>query len=546
MNRVVVFGLDGATFEVIHPAVERGELPNIAKLIEQGVHGELESTIPPITGAAWTSFQTGVNPGRHGAFDWLSRKERSYWLQPISSRRIELLRLWDYIGEQGGKVGVVGVPVTYPPRLVNGFLVSGILTPQGASYTYPEQLAHELEGKVERFPFMPEHWRGRYQARDWLEGLKRSLDLRKRIASYLLRNYEWDFFMLHFMETDSVQHQMWHLLDGVSRPNYRVKVEGNPIVEIYQQLDLALGELFEELPGGTSVFLISDHGFGPLYWNVYLNMWLLEEGYLALKRGAVTGLKRTAFRLGLTQERLFPVAERLRVLGQGAKLRHGQIYDLLGRVFLSFTDVDWRHTRAYSYGNIGQIYLNRHGREPKGTVGKAESERLVEELIAKLRELVNPYTGESVIERIYRKEELYHGEKLAQAPEILFLPKRGYMTLGTTGFPSNHIVAPTFAGSGWHEMLGILIAEGEGLKKGEVQGGRLLDMLPTILYAMGLSLPKGLDGRLIEELFMKESLEAYPPEYSDREVDRRDSKEGEESEDGEEEIRRRLKSLGYI
>lgn len=545
MNKVAVFGLDGATFAVIRPAVDQGELPHIAKLMEEGVHGELLSTIPPITGAAWTSFQTGLNPGRHGLFDWLTREKGSYRLRPISSQMIKEPRLWDYAGEQGCRVGIVGVPVTYPPRRVNGFLISGLLTPQGASYTYPEGLARELEVNVGKFPFMPEHWRGRREAREWLAGLRRSIELRTGITQYLIREYDPDLFVLHIMETDSVQHQLWHLLDGVARPRYRVEIEGNPILEIYREVDRALGVLLEELPGETIVFIISDHGFGPLYWDVYLNMWLLQEGYLVLRRGAGARVKRTAFRLGLTQERLFPWAERLGLLKRGAQLRHGQIHDLLGKFFLSFDDVDWHRTRAYSYGNIGQIYLNREGREPEGIVKEGEAAGLIAELIAGLRELRNPDNGESVIEQIYRREEIYHGEKLDQAPEILFLPRRGYMTLGTTDFPANRVVTPTFAGSGWHEMEGVLIGRGAGLRRGKVQGARLIDLCPTILYALGLAVPQGLDGEVIEELFTEDHLRENPLEYTGKEVVHPDLG-GEERGEWEEEIRRRLQDLGYI
>jgi len=545
LNRVAVIGLDGATFSVIRPGIERGELPNIAKLMEEGTWGKLLSTVPPITGAAWTSFQTGLNPGQHGLFDWLTREEESYRLRPINSGMIKQPRLWDYVGRQGGRVGIIGVPVTYPPRKVNGFLISGLLTPEGADYTYPKGLAKELEARVGKFPFMPEHWRGGREAREWLEGLKCSIRLRTEIAQYLLEHHDPDLFVLHFMETDSVQHQMWHLLDRVERPRYHVALEGEPILEIYREVDAALGLLLEALPEGTIVFLISDHGFGPLHWNVYLNEWLLREGYLVLRRSAATGVKRAAFRLGLTQERLFPWAERLGLLRRGARLRHGQIHDLLGRFFLSFDDVDWRKTRAYSYGNIGQIYLNKRGREPEGIIEEGEAEGLIAELCAGLKELRNPYSGERVIERIYRKEELYHGEAVSRAPEVLFLPRRGYMTLGTTDFPANHVVAPTFAGSGWHEMEGVLIAAGEGLRRGEVHGARLIDLCPTILHAMGLGVPRGLDGRVIEELFTEDHLRENPVEHLEEEVVATDHG-GEEQGEWEEEIRRRLQDLGYI
>ncbi|MGQ9733995.1 MAG: alkaline phosphatase family protein [Candidatus Bipolaricaulia bacterium] len=544
MNKVAVFGLDGATFSIIRPAVERGELPNLGALLESGVYGELESTIPPITAAAWTTFQTGVNPGEHGAFDWLVREPGSYRLRPISSTLIRQPRLWDYIGSQGGKVGIVGLPVTYPPQPVNGFLICGLLTPEGGRWTYPEGLAAELEASVGRFPFMPDHWPGRHQARRWLAGLKQGISQRERVAQYLLRRFDWDLFILHFIETDSVQHQMWHLCDGIARPAYWVEVEGEPILEIYHEVDRALGELLDELPSGTRVFVISDHGFGPLYWNLYINIWLLREGYLRLRRGPRTKLRLAALRLGLTQERLFPWGERLRLLGRGARLGYGELRELLGRFFLSFADVDWRRTRAYSHGNIGQIYLNKRGREPEGIVSEKEAEKLVEELSTGLRELRNPWNdGERVVERLYRKEELYHGGAIPQAPEIIFLPKRGYMVLGTTDFPANRIITPTFAGSGWHELKGVLIASGPGLGRGEVRGARLLDLPPTILYAMGLPVPTGLEGRPLAELFQAYR-EAQPMEYEPKAEPA--AAEENDGEDWEEEARRRLRDLGYI
>ncbi len=151
-----------------------------------------------------------------------------------------------------------------------------------------------------------------------------------------------------------------------------------------------------------------------------------------------------------------------------------------------------------------------------------------------------------MIERIYHKEEIYHGELLADAPEILFLPRPGYMTLGATDFPAGQAITPTFAGSGWHTLFGILIGKGAGLKRGEIRGARLIDMLPTILYAMGLPIPRRLDGQVVEELFTAEYREAHPVEYYDRGKGHGAEAQEEEQEEWEAEIRRRLQDLGYI
>ena len=546
MNKVAVFGLDGATFEVIRRGCERGELPRLGRLLERGPYGTLESTVPAITAAAWTSFQTGVQPERHGIRDWLVRDEGSYRLRLVNSSMVKERRLWDYAGEEGGRAVVVGLPVTFPPRPMNGLLVSGPLTSAAEGYTYPAGLARELEAEVGKFPCFPEHWRGRYEWEDWLERLERSITLRERIARYLLEKGEWDLFVLHFMETDSVQHQMWHLYDQVERPKYRLRAKGDPILRIYGAVDAAVGRLVDGLPPKTTVFLVSDHGFGPLYFDLNLNLWLLDKGYLSLKARPSSLLKRAAFRLGFTQEALFPWGERLRILGRGSELRHDRLRDLLGTVFLSFDDIDWRRTRAYSYGNVGQIFLNRRGREPQGIVEPRDVDRLVERLAGELGELLSPLDGKPVVERVVRKEQLSCGEAADRSPEILLVPRRGYMSLGATDFPSNRVLTPTFAGSGWHEPSGILIGSGEALRAGEVNGARLVDLLPTILHAMDLTVPPGLDGQVLESLFAPAYLRDHAVRYGGpRDVDAPPARET-EGEDCDGVVRRRLRGLGYL
>jgi predicted AlkP superfamily phosphohydrolase/phosphomutase len=530
-KKVLVIALDGATFSCINRWASH--LPTISRLMAQGVWGELLSTIPPITGAAWTSFQTGVNPGKHGIFDWLERSPGSYKLTTISSSKIKLPVLWEWISFFGKKVGVIGVPLTWPPRQVNGFLLSGLLTPSGKNYAFPPKL--KLKTKYQP---MPQHWRGRYEAKEWLRGLKESFERKKEIACQLIR-CEWDFFMVHFMETDSVQHQMWHKIDGVKRPRYETTLEGNPILEIYQLADEAIGELIQSAPDAT-VLILSDHGFGPLYYNISLNTWLFENGHLYLKGRC----KKVAFKMGITQERLYPLAERIRLLSKGARLRHIQIHNLLGKFFLSFEDIDWRRTRAYSYGNIGQIYLNLKGREPGGIIHPKEADRVILDIISGLKGLKNPFRGERVVDKIYRKEEIYWGEELRKAPEIIFLPKEGYMILGAADFVSNQVISPTFAGSGWHNLKGIFIGYGEGLHQGAVKGMRIIDLFPTILSIMGLPTPK-VDGRVVEEILRKEkekervSTDLYFVPHN-----KFGQEQVEESE--QEEIRERLRGLGYF
>lgn len=546
--KVMVIALDGATFDLIEPWAAAGHLPNLKELLEQGAWARLESTQPPITGAAWTSFQTGVQPGRHGIFDWLARKDGGYQLAPISSCSIKREVLWEYLSRHDKRVGVMGVPVSYPARPVNGFLLTDLLTPEGTNYAFPPELKDEIERKVGPYPVMPEHWRGRYVARQWLENLKDSLSRRMGIALYLMRNKPWDFFMVHTMETDSVQHQMWHLLDNIKRPRYHGgDCQGNPILEIYQLADRAIGQIREALDDNTTIFVISDHGFGPLFYNIYLNCWLYEHGYLTLKKNVTTLLKKLMWRAGLTPENLYVWAERLRLLDLGARLRHGNLHGLLGNIFLSTQNIDWPKTQAYSYGNVGQIYLNLKGREPQGCVAPEDAPALIAELIAELKKFTNPYTGSAIFERIYRKEEIYWGEEISRAPEILLVPADGIMAVGTTEFLSNKAISPTYAGSGWHRMEGIFIAYGPQILPGRKQKLQIIDLFPILTAVLGVPPPLDIDGRIPDSL-----LRDFRPSPRSTGAPLPSAKAGEgprvkaTDEKWEKEIRERLKGLGYV
>jgi predicted AlkP superfamily phosphohydrolase/phosphomutase len=271
----------------------------------------------------------------------------------------------------------------------------------------------------------------------------------------------------------------------------------------------------------------------------------LPAEWIARVRSAVTLLQRaTFFGLGLTPERMYPWGERTGYLGRNAQLRHAQIYKRMGKFFLSHQHIDWSRTRAYSYGNVGQIYLNRIGREPQGSVRDADVSTLAEEIRAGLRQLKNPATGEKALDEVSSKDEIYHGPLLDQAPELMLTPKEGYMAVGTSEFVSKHVITPAFAGSGWHQMDGILMAQGEDLTCGQIKDARLMDLAPTLLYQLGLPVPESLDGVVIRNLFHKEFLENNPVRNGGALYGNGPKSELPEGYD--EEIRERLQSLGYI
>jgi predicted AlkP superfamily phosphohydrolase/phosphomutase len=537
--KVLVIGVDGATFDVVQPAINNGYLSNFKALSEDGVYGKLESTIPPITAPAWASFQTGKNPGQHGIFDWLVKDDYNYSLKPINANFVKHKTLWEIISEQGKKVGIVNVPITFPPKKVNGFLISGMLTPsKNSEFTYPLRLKSEIKDKFNDYEIMPGQRFNPHKVNNWLKGLKNMLIKRKKMAMYLMGKYDWDFFMVHFFATDIVQHRMWHT----------VNEKNNPILNIYEEVNKAIGEIINSVSQETAVFIISDHGFGPLYYNIYLNNWLLKEGYLKLKNNFSTKFKKLMYTMNITPATIYKLLGKIGLLGAGLKLNKGQRYNLLSNFFLSSSNIDWKHTKAYSYGNIGQIYINTQGRESSGCVNSKQKAKLIDEIVAKLNDMINPFTGEHLFDKIYRKEEIYSGSELHNSPEIILLPKNiETMAVGVSEFISNKIIEPSFAFKGSHRLEGLLIAKARDFKKNtEIKNARIIDLFPTILYSMGLAIPDDIDGKVLKNIFTDNFLNQNKENYISYE--KTETYFGKECFDEKErlQIRKRLKALGYI
>ena len=128
-RRVLVVGLDGGTWNVLDPLMEKGLMPNLRALVSGGVKGLLESTMPPITPVAWSTFQTGANPGKHGIFDFSVTIDHGQHWKIANSTSIRVKTLWQYLGEGGKRIGVINVPMTFPPTPFHGYLVTGLFTP---------------------------------------------------------------------------------------------------------------------------------------------------------------------------------------------------------------------------------------------------------------------------------------------------------------------------------------------------------------------------------------------------------------------------------
>jgi predicted AlkP superfamily phosphohydrolase/phosphomutase len=556
-KKVLFIGLDGSTFDVLDPLVNKGLMPRLKRFTEEGVRGPLETTIPPITPTAWVSWMTGKNPGKHGVFEFLLRKKGSTALPetPVNSRSRDGLPFWDLLGQLGKNAIVTNVPCTYPPSMVNGLMVSDFLTPRGRrDFTSPAGLLDEIESRFGPYQlYITEVYRpGNIDK--ILDQLFGELDYKTKVNCYLMDEYGWDVFATHYWGTDRFQHELWHLLDE-SHPAFDRKEHNTHISRIHEYwntVDTTLGQLFDAAGEEATVYLGSDHGFGPIRKFLCFNVWLIDEGLLVLKRDAMTRLKRTLFKLGLTPDLAYRSAMKLGLahlrLSVGVTNR-SSLMKLANSLMLSLGDVDWSRTVAFSKGNYGQIYVNLRGREAGGIVEPGpEYERVMRQVIEKLRALKDPETSQSLIGPIWRREDLYSGPHSDEAADIQFLPAD--MTnkpLGTLDLTSNKFIAPAYGNSGDHRMHGILLGRGPELRQGaRIDGARIIDYAPTILHTFGVGVPSDMDGRVLEEIFTDEYMTSNPVRRLEAvEYDAVEAAAAMTDEESQE-IRDRLRGLGYL
>lgn len=556
IHKLLVIGIDGAP----HPLIERwaaaGDLPNLARLIDRGAFGVLRSTIPVHSPTAWASFITGLNPGQHGVFDFVRREPDSYRLRVVRADQYPGASIWRLLSDQGRQVGVMNVPMTYPPEPVNGFLASGLGTPDFARYTYPPELQAKLDAwgyRVNKKFFFV-----RDRQDEWLDDITAMTEKRGETAVRLLREQPCDFFMVVFRNSDEICHFFWHHMDE-SHPQHDPAAPARyrtAILDLYRQIDRWVGEIVAAAGEDVNVVVMSDHGAGPLYRDVFLNEWLLREGWLALRGSAAGGRGWMAFmqRLGLTRARISDGLTRLdmhwlevaikRVLGD-------RIYVLPRDERLEFhSAIDWSRTRAYSFGYYGQIFINLKGREPEGIVEPADYETLRDEIARRMLALVDPADGKPVVDRVYKKEELYHGRYLADAPDLLAI-MRGltYITRMGYEFASRRgelFREPYTDETGGHRLEGILIAAGPDIARGALPERPIVDLTPTLLQLQGCPIPDYMDGAPIDEMLAGGFRAAHPAVSVPAAILGRDALDGSWDAAAEADVTERLKQLGYL
>ena len=562
--RILIIGLDAATWDLISGWVDEGALPNLAKLIAGGATGELQSSIPPLTPPAWTSFMTGCNPGKHGIYNFMEPREGTYAMGYANAGSRKARTLWRVLNDAGYKTGVVNVPFTYPPEKLDGFQISGMDTPgESSAFIHPPELKEELEAAIGPLGLEIRYLGamstdGRRDA--VLEGMRKLDEQWTRVALHTLAQHPCDVMMVTFMSIDTVQHYFWHYMDAdhffhdaVGSARYRDAVK-----DVYRRLDASVGRLLAQLPAECTVVVASDHGGGPVSDRmVCLNRYLAQLGLLAYKQGAAGNVAQRGVRWIYDAVRAALNSDQKKWLAQ----KFPALRERMENAATSFANIDWSRTKAYCSEVLAyppSVFINLKGKRPEGIVEGSEREALLELLIAKLGELKDPRDGSAIISRVYRREELFHGDCAEQGPDLVldWWSGAGFAARPSLAEEINEPVleirerAPMKEPewSGTHRLHGILVANGPTIQPGaRVDGARLVDMMPTLLYLLDIEAPAGLDGRVLTEIVRPEYVQAHPVSAEHGEFAGLDSVQTTPySAEEAAEVEERLKALGYV
>lgn len=551
-KRLLVIGLDGGTFDLLLPYAKQGLMPNLSRLLDESAWGNLASTVPAFTAPAWSSYATGVNPGRHGILQFNRFNRYEYEHKPIGFADADMLpkTIWEFLSDAEIEVGVVNVPLTYPVRPVNGYMLSGMMTPPNAQRTiYPPEYKGQI-GDAYRFDvkFVWDNQTFRDgdfpEKRVMLEEIHQVMRDRFVMLRQLMQTQPTRFLMLVVTATDRLGHFFWEELVDIAEGRSSTPIHTG-IQEILTDLDHFIGEMMALYARSQDyLMLMSDHGFGPSPTQRFnLHVVLRDLGLLVERsRSGLTDLEYWRVRLGR-----IPALKRLAraILPQQAQT---QVTNLARQVS-GESLIDWEKTKAYYepvYFQMGGIVINTVGEKRHGNVmpGKAyhSCRKTIIEALLKIK---HPTENRPLFKWIAPREEIYRGPHVVQFPDILF------------ELDGDFVASPALAGSeliepeppfrsGEHRAAGIFALRGPDVMAQEhLEGLSLIDLPGTILYLLDLPVPVYFEGTVLTQLWSESQRAKKPVLRSDVQFEPVEHKLS-EHEEMNDEVEARLKGLGYI
>ncbi len=544
--RTLVIGLDGVSFNVLTPLIEKGLMPNIKQIMDQGGYGDLLSTVPPFTAPAWASFITGLNPANHGVLSFTesetdgSDNDQSQ-KRTLKASDIKGEKLWDILSAYNKRIIVINVPLTYAPEEVNGVMVTGMMTPsQSEDFTYPSHLKDELKDYLIDVTLD--------KGDDWLitnerlgrEGIyKKSVEIlesRERAVLQLMEQYDWDFLMVVFTATDRVLHFLWEYFDS-NQNKFKAELE-----TFFQYLDKVMGKVIGQLSESDNLLIISDHGFDKAPQKALsLDLWMNHMGWLKpVSIRSIGGLSSRMYHKRVLRSMVRKLAPR--------KVRNyirREIYSSLEH-FIDRSRAKAYYVPMYSY--VCGIMVNRDAMSENDAVTDEEYEAFRDEIIRKSLEIIDPDTRQQVIEKALRREEVYSGELMERIPDVIIFLKPEYM--GSSMLESKFIMPIQRLKTGDHKEEGIFIFAGPNAQKGHLRDHKsIADIAPTICHLMGVPVSEAYDGKVIEHAIRPQFMAEHPVQYRDISQELATYKKMKNNptvDEDTETVKERLKALGYL
>ncbi|MFC1479301.1 alkaline phosphatase family protein [Planctomycetota bacterium] len=383
----VMVGLDGVPFPMIQEMTGQGIMPRLATILSQSQISPMSSSIPHISSVAWSSLITGKNPGEHGIYGFMELAQESYDFTFPDSRSRRALPFW---AEESDRVSVIlNVPSTYPVQELNGVLVAGFVAIDLEKATFPKSLVPLL--KEFDYRTDTDSSKGHESPELFLTDLNKTFDARIKTCRHLWESEPWDTFMFTVTGTDRLCH---FLYEAFENKNHRFRKD---FLDYFRKVDEIIGELYERTAEDALFMMFSDHGFGPLSQEVYLNRFLKEKGFLNLDTDEPSSFESIA-----------------------------------------------SGTKAFIL-DPSRVYVHTHKRYPRGEVSEDDYEPVLKDLEQAFKEF--EIDGQPVIKSVLRKEEIFSGPCIEQAPDLVLVEHEGFdlkaklsadTIYGTTIFTGKH------------------------------------------------------------------------------------------------------------
>lgn len=505
MSRVVVIGLDGGTLDLMQPWMDDDSLPTFNKIRQQGAYGRLRSTTPYYSAPAWVSIVTGCNPGKHGIYDFF-RTDCFAQKNLVSSSYRKQPAIWNLLTQANRTSIVVNVPGTYPPEEIKGVMITCLLTPSFESnFTYPKEIKNDLTadklGKYELEQIavddVPKNLTAKYAPEKLSDQINMMTTSHATVTLNLMDKYDWDFTMVVFRGTDDVQHLLWDRKDL--------------ILSCYKKADEYIGKIMNKYPDALLV-IVSDHGFGKAHKYFYVNNALYNAGYIKTTSNPAYNFNNLFI---LFFDKTSKLIFHLLPIQKIVRSHFGKKFILSSGLG---ANIDFSKTIAVYHSVCSRgIRINLKDRYEHGIVEKKEYHKIRNELIEYLRNIRDPETGEKIIQKIYTFEEIY-GENAVNNPlDIIFDLKEEYgaqeLIQPYIGFNSifkrrkqnlPFVTAPGFYDwMGDHRPNGIIFMYGENIRQNYQISASVVDLVPTILSMMNIPISSNIDGKVIEDVFIK-------------------------------------------